>query len=495
MSPATLTTNLALARLPIWSSRIQLARLTLSSINQCPTVKPRCMTRAMSTSEPKDLTDFLRASFPTAVPSTISASDITHLSHELYPNTSYTDSEKVEISTWLTSSSHLAAPDEDEAKHIERLGSLNRQLSTNTTILGSKPSVADLALFCRLVPIVKRWSAEERTGEKGYHHIVRYMDFVQNAPIFGLSLKPEEKVPIDTSDIRFIHKPKDPREEKERRKKEKAAAAAVAAGTATEDGQRTLTVGRGKEESNVQAKSEAQQNSNPGASTNGAGSAHPPPKKEKKEKAPKQPKAATAPATLSPHLIDLRVGHILKAIPHPDADSLYVSTIACGDPPGTENTSDHEGKVVRTVCSGLNGLVPLEEMQGRKIVAVCNLKPVKMRGITSAAMVLAASPRLALGEEDHHSGPVELVDPPEGASAGERACFEGWEGEPEGQLNPKKKLFETLQPGLTTDEEGRVAFDPQGIESLKSEGKSVGLLRTQSGGLCKVKSLKGATVR
>ena len=72
---------------------------------------------------------------------------------------------------------------------------------------------------------------------------------------------------------------------------------------------------------------------------------------------------------MSPSLIDLRVGHILKAERHPNADSLYVSTIAVGDEAGTENTSEYEGKVVRTVCSGLNGLVPLEEMQGRKAKA------------------------------------------------------------------------------------------------------------------------------
>ncbi|KAL9129056.1 MAG: hypothetical protein Q9217_002396 [Psora testacea] len=454
----------------------------------------------MATDPFKDLTIFLHASFPSAIPSTLSEFDISHISHELYPKTSYTDSEKVEISTWLTSSSHLAAPGEDEAKHVERLGSLNRHLSTRTTLLGCKPSVADLAVYYRLYPLVKGWSKEERTGEKGYHHIVRHIDFVQNTPMFGLSLKPGERVDIDPDDVEFIHKPIDPKEEKERKKREKAAAVAAAAetaGAASKEAQTTLAMGKGKDKSTVQPEQEAKQNPAPGASTNGTVSA-PTAKKEKKEKAPKQPKLPPASTPLSPHLIDLRVGHILKAIPHPDADSLYVSTIACGDAPGTENTSEHEGKIiVRTVCSGLNGLVPLVEMQGRKIVAVCNLKPVKMRGITSAAMVLAASPRLAPGEEEdhHHAGPVELVDPPEGAGAGERLCFEGWEGEPEGQLNPKKKIFETLQPGLTTDGEGRVTFDAQRVEALKGEGRPAGLLKTKGGGLCKVKSLKGAIVR
>ena len=444
----------------------------------------------MSTSA-KDLPSFLRASFPSAVSSATSESDISHISPQLYPKMTYTDNEKVEISQWLITSSHLATKGEDEAKHAERLGSLNIHLSTRTTLLGSKPSVADLALYYRLAPAIKHWSPEERTGEKGYHHVIRHIDFVQNSHMFRLNLEVGDKVDIDPSDVRFIHKPLDAKEEKERKKKEKAAAAAAVASAASNtntDNQLTLPIGKGKEKGprpNESAEKQAPSGAAPGTGT----------KKEKKEKASKQPKAPPVSTPVSPHLIDLRVGHILKAIPHPDADSLYVSTIACGDPAETENTSEHEGQVVRTVCSGLNGLVPLEEMQGRKIVAVCNLKPVTMRGVKSAAMVLAASPRLNEGEVDGHKGPVELVDPPEGSVAGERVCFEGWEGEPEGMLNPKKKIFESLQPGLTTTGEGVVGFDARGVEALKGEQKPVGLLKTKRGGICKVKTLKGAIVR
>lgn len=201
---------------------------------------------------------------------------------------------------------------------------------------------------------------------------------------------------------------------------------------------------------------------------------------------------------LSPALIDLRVGHILKAETHPNADSLFVSTIACGDAPGTENTSEYEGQVVRTVCSGLNGLIPLAEMQNRKIVAVCNLKPVTMRGVKSCAMVLAASPRIPEGEVDNHKGPVELVNPPEGAKAGERIFFEGWEGEPEGVLNPKKKIWETMQPGFTTTEGLEVGFDVGAVPQLAGDGpekkSGVAKLRTKEG-LCSIPTLKGAIVR
>lgn len=227
-----------------------------------------------------------------------------------------------------------------------------------------------------------------------------------------------------------------------------------------------------------------------------------PPAGKKKEKAPKQPKppkAAPPTAPLSPALIDLRVGHILRAINHPNADSLYVSTIAMGDPEGAEYTQVDEetGKVVRTVCSGLNGLVPLEEMQNRKVIVVANLKPVNMRSIKSAAMVLAASPPAEEGADPHAADRVvELVNPPEGAEAGEPVFFEGWEyGEgkgPEKTLNPKKKQWEAIQPGFFTSEDLVVGFDAGKSEV---EGDRKGELVVAGKGKCTVKTLKGAVVR
>lgn len=443
---------------------------------------------SISTSSHKDLVAFLHASFSSVIPATTSEADVSgSISLQLYPSTSYTDNEKVVISQWLTASSHLIANEEDEAKHAERLGSLNNHLSTRTTLLGSKPSIADIAVFYRLAPAVSSWNTEERTGEYGYRYIVRYIDFVQNAPLFGLSLSPDDKIKIDASDVKYIYKPVDPKEEKERKKKEKATAANLG-------GQAPSLVDRGRE-----GKGKGQDTTSQSKMAM-AGDAMPDlGKKEKKEKAPKAAKQPPKETPLSPHLIDLRVGHIIRAIPHPNADSLYVSTIACGDPPGTEHTSEHEGQVVRTVCSGLKGQVPLEEMQGRKIIAVCNLKPVTMRGVKSAAMVLAASPRLKEGEEDNHKGPVELVSPPEGAAAGERVCFDGWEGEPEGVLNPKKKVWESLQPGFITTEGLEVGFEPGVVGALTNtdgeRSKGVKALMTKSGGRCTVKSLKGAVVR
>jgi tRNA-binding EMAP/Myf-like protein len=45
----------------------------------------------------------------------------------------------------------------------------------------------------------------------------------------------------------------------------------------------------------------------------------------------------------------------------------------------------------RTVVSGLVKHIPEAEMQQRRVLVVANLKPAAMRGITSQAMVLAAT--------------------------------------------------------------------------------------------------------
>ena len=441
------------------------------------------------------LQTLLERFFPAKKPS--STSDGFEVTRSLYPNETYTDTEKGEISQWLEKASNLPSKEEEDTDLTERLKQLNIHLSTRTTLLGTRPSIADVALYSHLVPVVKSWSLEQRTGEKGYHHILRYFDFVQNAPLFGLCITNEEKVTVDPTQVLFFPKPLDPKEEKERKKKEKEAAAAA--------GVHPLPIGQTKDEATGKSKKEKVKNTIESTkdmlkgAVVGDVAAHAAPKKEKKDKASKPQKQPAKETPLSPALIDLRVGHILKAVAHPNADSLYVSTIAVGDAPGTENTSEYEGQVVRTVCSGLNGLVPLEEMQDRKIVAVCNLKPVTMRGVKSCAMVLAASPRLAEGEVDNHAGPIELVSPPADAKAGDRILFDGWDGDPEGVLNPKKKIWENCQVGFTTTDDLGVAFDLSKVEQLKgdqSAGKpELGRLRVKGGSPCTVQSLKGAVVR
>ncbi|OBT56571.1 hypothetical protein VE04_03071 [Pseudogymnoascus sp. 24MN13] len=344
----------------------------------------------------------------------------------------------------------------DDTTHPALLATLNSHLATRTTLLGALPSVADVELYKALSPATASGSAEERTGKEGHPNLVRHMDFVQGSDLFGLAIGEGDRVKVDKDEVLFVKPPVDAKAEKERIKKEKAAAAAAAA----------------RREAAAAAGGEGGQKTQ---------------KKEKKEKAPKPREGPRGDRSTEP------------AIKHPEADSLFVSTIAMGDKAGTDDTEEVDGVVCRTVCSGLNGLVPLDELLGRYVVVVCNLKPVKMRGVKSCAMVLAASPRLKEGEVDNHAGPVELVTPPAGSKAGERVWFEGWTGEPEGILNPKKKVWEMIQPGFTITDAFEAAFDAGAVKELSKEGEEpktgLGKLVTVGGGVCTVKTLAGGIVR
>ncbi|XP_072112493.1 aminoacyl tRNA synthase complex-interacting multifunctional protein 1a isoform X1 [Mobula birostris] len=129
--------------------------------------------------------------------------------------------------------------------------------------------------------------------------------------------------------------------------------------------------------------------------------------------------------------LDLRIGRIITAKKHPDADSLYVEEVDVGE------TNP------RTVVSGLVKHISIEEMQNRLAVMLCNLKPAKMRGVVSQAMVMCAS----------SPEKVEILDPPRDALPGDRVTFENYPGEPDKELNPKKKIWDQIQPDLSTNEE------------------------------------------
>jgi len=150
---------------------------------------------------------------------------------------------------------------------------------------------------------------------------------------------------------------------------------------------------------------------------------------EKKEKQEKKQAAPQEDAKVDVSRLDLRIGRIIEAQKHPDADSLYVEQVDVGE------------AAPRTVVSGLVKHIPLDQMQNRMAVLMCNLKPAKMRGIVSQAMVMCAS----------SPDKVEILDPPSGAVPGDRVTFQGFPGEPDKELNPKKKVWEQVQPDLLTD--------------------------------------------
>ncbi|CAG9858262.1 unnamed protein product [Phyllotreta striolata] len=154
-----------------------------------------------------------------------------------------------------------------------------------------------------------------------------------------------------------------------------------------------------------------------------------------------------------PSRLDIRIGKIVEVSKHPEADSLYVEKIDLGE------------EQPRTIVSGLVNFVPVEEMQNRMVVVLCNLKPAKMRGIESQGMVLCAS------VDDPKQ--VEVLIPPSDAVPGERVFVENFEGgKADEVLNPKKKVWEKLQVDLKTSSECVAQWQGNNLLT-KSGGKIV----------------------
>lgn len=169
---------------------------------------------------------------------------------------------------------------------------------------------------------------------------------------------------------------------------------------------------------------------------------------EPKAKKGKPDKKAAAPANENVDVsrLDFRVGKIVKVEKHPDADTLYLEQVDVG-----------EGKT-RTVVSGLVKHITLEEMQDKVAVFMCNLKPAKMRGVLSEAMIMCAST----------PEKVEILNVPKGAAIGDKVFAEGYTGEPDAMLNPKKKIWEAVKPDLRVNKNKVATYKGA---ALKIEGK------------------------
>ena len=76
--------------------------------------------------------------------------------------------------------------------------------------------------------------------------------------------------------------------------------------------------------------------------------------------------------------VKLRVGKVVEAAPHPNADKLLVLKVDLGDEQ-------------RQLCAGIKGHYAPEDLVGTNIIVVANLAPRMMRGVESQGMLLAAS--------------------------------------------------------------------------------------------------------
>lgn len=82
--------------------------------------------------------------------------------------------------------------------------------------------------------------------------------------------------------------------------------------------------------------------------------------------------------------VDLRIGTITSAEPHPNADRLLVLKVDVGEPE------------TRQLVAGIRSAYDVRTLVGQQIVVVANLKPAKLRGVESHGMLLAGKDETGL---------------------------------------------------------------------------------------------------
>jgi len=370
-----------------------------------------------------------------------------------------TEKDQVEVSEWIDK---VGTGDLFRADNLNKL---DAQLVPRTYIATNYLTAADVALYGALHPIFSQLRPQQY-----YSHpsLTRYFDHIQSSPPVRKSAD------TLTPDFSFVsldidNAPKSERKIEAPKKKEKSLA------NKPEDAVKPKAASR----ADIKDLPLPAENVTPTAD----------PGKGQKAKKEKPKKDASVPAEESskkvgaknavveneepvPSMIDLRVGHIVDIMKHPDADGLYVEQIDIGEESGP-----------RTVVSGLVHYIPIEEMRDKYLIAVCNLKPANMRGVKSFAMVLCAT------SKDGKDAGIELIQPPPNSKPGDRVYFEGADFEsatPLSQLNPKKKIFETIQPGFITLDSREAAW-------VNPVTKSVHKIRTKEG-VCVAPTLVGASL-
>ncbi|PVF97182.1 nucleic acid-binding protein [Serendipita vermifera] len=349
------------------------------------------------------------------------------------------EAEQKEVKEWISKASNT------DFVSSASLPTLNSELLPKTYLVGNSVTAADVVLYGSLHPVVSKLNPADYYAVPA---LTRYFDHIQHEECIRSSSAAPTIVNFDIDNAPKQERKAEAPVKKKKDKKEETADAPQDQSASTSKKQKAAAV--------------------PQQETTAADESATPSGSKKKEKAKKEPAATNAAAGTSkkgeagkpaassagggddsgdpiPSMIDLRVGHIVDIKVHPDADGLYVEQIDLGEETGP-----------RTVISGLVKYIPIEKMRDRYIVAVCNLKPANMRGIKSHAMVLCAT------SKDGKDAGIELVEPPAGSMAGERVFFEGFEDkQPVFQLNPKKKIFETIQPGFITLDSHEAAWvDP-----------------------------------
>lgn len=162
--------------------------------------------------------------------------------------------------------------------------------------------------------------------------------------------------------------------------------------------------------------------------------------------------------------VSLRAATILSVEPHPEAETLLVCEVDCGD-----KSENGLAASPRTVVAGLAGKISTDQLVGCKVLVITNLKPAKMRGVESTAMLLAAA--VGTGGEEQK---VELLQVPYSVPNGELINVEGKEpGMPDAMLKSKGalKAWDRAKACLRLNDDGEATYtDDRGCHRLISSG-------------------------
>ncbi len=140
-------------------------------------------------------------------------------------------------------------------------------------------------------------------------------------------------------------------------------------------------------------------------------------------------------------LLDIRIGKIESVEEIAGSEKLYKLLV-------------NIGREKRTLVAGLKQHYSKEELLGKKVVVLCNLKPKKLFGLLSQGMVLAA-----IGKSDE---PVLLTTQ---ASVGEKVYVEGV------KQKPKEEI--TIEEFLKADLQAKKGFVYYKGKILKADGKAI----------------------
>jgi aminoacyl tRNA synthase complex-interacting multifunctional protein 1 len=359
--------------------------------------------------------------------------------------------DETEVIGWVDKASKANFVTENNIKDLDTI------LVPKTYIATNYLTAADVAMYAALHPLISKLQSSDYYALPS---VARYFDHIQSDP----SIRTSARTLGDAFKVIYFDlegAPKLQRKAEAPKKKEKVSKVPAAEATASvaSTSKEPVLSSPAQAERPQKKEKNTKMAPEPGSSKDVGG--------KKGGKAPQPDDGEPVPS-----MIDLRVGHIVDVIKHPDADGLYIEQIDLGEESGP-----------RTVVSGLVHYIPIEQMRDKYLVAVCNLKPANMRGIKSFAMVLCAT------SKEGKDGGIELIQPPANSKPGDRVYFEGADFEnavPLAQLNPKKKVFETVQPGFITLDSKETAW-------VNPVTKSVHKIRTANG-VCVAPTLVGASL-